>query len=464
MTNMQFNSFSLDHRLLEVLDQIGYKDPTPIQQMAIPKIQDGLDLVASAQTGTGKTAAFLLPVLHRLAAPFVRQSKGPRLLVLVPTRELAMQVAAEARKYSEKLPELKIACIYGGISYDVQKRALSKKLDVLVATPGRLIDLMGQNRVDLSKVEVLVLDEADRMLDMGFIGPVEQIASAMPKTRQTLLFSATIDKKILQLSKKLQNNPVEVRFEVDQALSVQIEQKLYYVDGIKHKMKLLDHLIENAEIGQAIVFTATKRKADELADHIQNKGYSSGALHGDMNQRQRTRTIDRLRNGNIQFLVATDVAARGIDIATLSHVINFDLPMQSEDFIHRIGRTGRAGASGIAISFATYQEENLITEIRKLTKTQMSSHTVAGLEPAVKGSFKPPQENRQRQQKNKPFGRNKSGDFNKHPKAKSSFFSGRKEKVFKKRHDHVKPAEHQGSGARKKKPKIYRTLSAASSF
>jgi superfamily II DNA/RNA helicase len=380
---MLFKNFSLDQRILNVLEKIGYKEPTPIQNMAIPKILEGLDLVASAQTGTGKTAAFLLPVLHKLTAPYNRQSKGPRLVILVPTRELAMQVANEAKRYSAELFGTHIACIYGGVSYDVQKKMLSKNLDILVATPGRLIDLMEQNRVDLSRVEVFVLDEADRMLDMGFIGPVEQIASHMPELRQTLLFSATIDKKILHLSKKLQKDPIEIRFQVDQPTSTQIEQKLYYVDGIKHKMRLLDHLLENTDIGQAIVFTATKRKADELADHLQTKGYSSGSLHGDMNQRQRTRTVARLREGKIKFLVATDVASRGIDVATLSHVINFDLPAQSEDFIHRIGRTGRAGATGIAISFATHQEERVLKEISKLTKSPMMPHIIVGLEPSL---------------------------------------------------------------------------------
>src|ERR1700733_1049620 len=198
---MLFKNFCLDERILNVIEKIGYKEPTPIQNMAIPKILEGLDLVATAQTGTGKTAAFLLPVLHRLAAPYHRQSKGPRLVVLVPTRELAMQVATEAKKYSAELRGTSIACIYGGVPYDVQRKSLSKNLDILIATPGRLIDLMEQNRVDLSKVEVFILDEADRMLDMGFIGPVEQIASHMPEIRQTLLFSATIDKKILHLSK-----------------------------------------------------------------------------------------------------------------------------------------------------------------------------------------------------------------------------------------------------------------------
>lgn len=417
MIASNFKKFLLDDRILHVLEKIGYKEPTPIQEMAIPKILEGVDVIASAQTGTGKTAAFLLPVLHRFTEPFQRLSKGPRMVVLVPTRELAMQVAAEAKKYSANTPGIKIACIYGGVPYQVQRKALSKNLDILVATPGRLIDLMEQNQADLSQVEFFVLDEADRMLDMGFIGPVEQIAAQMPKNHQTLLFSATIDKKILHLSKKLQKDPVEIRFKVDEATSTQIEQKLYYVDGIKHKMKVLDHILENTDISQAIVFTATKRKADELADHIQASGYKSGALHGDMNQRQRTRTIGRLREGNIQFLVATDVAARGIDISTLSHVINFDLPTQSEDFVHRIGRTGRAGATGIAISFATYAEDSLLKEISSLMKTSMVLETIAGMEPSARKTYAGPLSDRS---KKRPSGGGRRESFGKRDREERS--------------------------------------------
>lgn len=461
---MLFKNFCLDERILNVIEKIGYKEPTPIQNMAIPKILEGLDLVASAQTGTGKTAAFLLPVLHKLAAPYNRQSKGPRLVVLVPTRELAMQVAAEARKYSAELRGTQIACIYGGVPYTIQKKSLSKNLDILVATPGRLIDLMEQNRVDLSKVEVFILDEADRMLDMGFIGPVEQIASHMPAMRQTLLFSATIDKKILHLSKKLQKDPIEIRFQVDQATSTQIEQKLYYVDGIKHKMRLLEHLLENTDISQAIVFTATKRKADELADHLQTKGYSSSSLHGDMNQRQRTRTIARLREGKIKFLVATDVAARGIDVATLSHVINFDLPAQSEDFIHRIGRTGRAGATGIAISFATYQEEGILREICKLTKNPMSSQVIEGMEPSSK-SAQPSQKNfsnrdRVRGGRNRISNRGRVSDQSseRNPNQRN-FFEKRKNFAQKRSENSKGNPSFSRKPSKFKSPKNYRTLS-----
>ncbi|SCA64116.1 ATP-dependent RNA helicase RhlE [Chlamydiales bacterium SCGC AG-110-P3] len=375
-----FESLELDKRLLKVLGEIGYKEPTPIQERAIPEIIAERDIVASAQTGSGKTGSFLLPLLHRLTIKKVERSKGPRVVVLVPTRELAIQVAGESQKYSKQLPFLTTVCIYGGVPYFKQKRMLARGCDVMVATPGRLIDLMEQGRVDLKGVETLVLDEADRMLDMGFIGPVEEIAAACGKNRQTLLFSATIDKKILRLSSSLQNDPVEIEM-ASEVTSDHIEQRLYYVDNLNHKMQLIDRLIADKSIYQAIVFTSTKRKADELADHFSSNGYSSNALHGDMNQRQRTRTIEQLRKGKLQILVATDVAARGIDVLSLTHVINFDLPTQAEDYVHRIGRTGRAGATGTAYTFATYREERDLADIARLIGSQMKKHTVEGLEP-----------------------------------------------------------------------------------
>ena len=374
-----FESLGLDKRLLKVLEEIGYNEPTPIQERAIPEIVADRDVVASAQTGSGKTGAFLLPLLHRIASDKV-ECKGPRVLVLVPTRELAIQVSGESQKYSKQMPFLKTACIYGGVPYFKQKKMLQRGCDVMVATPGRLIDLMDQRKVNLSNVEALVLDEADRMLDMGFIEPVEQIAEACGADRQTLMFSATIDKKILRLSKNLQIDPVEIEM-VTEMSTDHIEQRLYYVDHVSHKMQLIDRLISDKNIYQAIVFTSTKRKADELADHFSGNGYATAALHGDMNQRQRTRTIEQLRKGNLQVLVATDVAARGIDVASITHVINFDLPTQAEDYVHRIGRTGRAGATGVAYTFATYREDRDLGEIAKRIGKPMKVHTEEGLEP-----------------------------------------------------------------------------------
>lgn len=384
-----FISFDLDERILKVLKEIGFETPTPIQELGIPKILSGCDVIGTAQTGTGKTAAFMLPILHLLSNPdYKGNSRGPQILILVPTRELAMQVAQEATKFSKYLPKIKTVCIYGGVPYPIQKKALSSRYEILVATPGRLMDHMEQGRIDLSRVKMLVLDEADRMLDMGFIDAVEEIARATPENRQTLLFSATIDRKILPLSQKLLRQPEQLKVEHSQATQDNIEHRLYYVDNIGHKIRLLEHLLENAGIHQAIVFTSTINQANQLSDHLRDQGYQSDALHGEMNQRQRTRTVDRVRSGHTRFLIATAVAARGIDISTLSHVINFDLPFQAEDFIHQIGRTGRAGAKGVAITFSTYKEELKLSKIYKLIGKSLPPHTIEGLEPKAKENSK----------------------------------------------------------------------------
>lgn len=376
-----FQNFDLDQRILTLLEEIGYVTPTPIQDQVIPKILEGVDVIASAQTGTGKTAAFLLPLLHALQQPGYKDSYGPQILVVVPTRELAMQVADEAKKFSRYLPKTKVVCIYGGVPYPIQRKAMSGRYEILVATPGRLIDHLEQGRINLSGVKALVLDEADRMLDMGFIDAIEEIARQTPEEKQTLLFSATIDRKILPVSKKLQKEPHEVKAERCLETQNNIEQKLYYVDNVGHKTRLLEQLLINLEINQSIIFTSTKNQSNELADYLAECGYSASPLHGDMNQRQRTRAINKLRSGEIQFLVATDVAARGIDIPTLSHVINFDLPFQADDFIHRIGRTGRAGATGVALTFAAYKEQMKVVQINKMLGKEIEVHTVPGFEP-----------------------------------------------------------------------------------
>lgn len=379
-----FSHFNLDERILKALQEIGFQKPTPIQELTIPQVLEGKDVIASAQTGTGKTAAFMLPLLHLLSHPEYKGKAGPQILILVPTRELAMQVADEAVKFSKYLPKIKTVCIYGGMPYPPQRKALASRYEILVGTPGRLIDHMEQGNIDLSNIKLLILDEADRMLDMGFIDAVEHLANASPKSRQTLLFSATIDKKILPFSRKLQNNPHEIKVEIAQQTQNNIEQRLYYVDGFNHKIQILEHILETADINQSIVFTGTIHQANDLATHLRKLGYSSEALHGDMNQRQRSRTLEKLRTGRIKFLVATDVAARGIDILSLSHVINFDLPFQPQDFIHRIGRTGRAGGKGIAITLAAYKDDFLLSKINKLMGKPIELHTIAGLEPKAK--------------------------------------------------------------------------------
>jgi superfamily II DNA/RNA helicase len=376
-----FKELNLHPSILKAVEEAGFTTPTPIQQQAIPEILKGSDLRASAQTGTGKTAAFILPSLNRLTVPSQVQGKGPRVLILVPTRELAMQVAIEASKYSKYCSRIKTVCIYGGAPYPQQNRELSRPHEILVATPGRLIDHMERGRIDFSRTEMLILDEADRMLDMGFIQPVEQIAAALPKSRQTLMFSATLAGNVLKLSNRLLTNPVEVRITPQQINHENIEQRLHRVDGLEHKYRLLDHLLRDPSVNQAIVFTATKRQADQLVDKLSQLGRNAKALHGGMNQRQRTRTIKEMRQAEFDILVATDVAARGIDIQTISHVVNFDLPRNTEDYVHRIGRTGRAGASGIALSFAAARDMSTVRQIEKFTGQRMNSHQVPGFEP-----------------------------------------------------------------------------------
>ena len=336
--------------------------------------------MCSAPTGTGKTAAFVLPALQLLAKP-AKPGRGPRVLVLTPTRELALQVTTAVEKYSKFMPRVRTGTVLGGMPYPKQRRLLESPLDILVATPGRLIDFIDQGKVDFSRLELLVLDEADRMLDMGFIKPVERIAGATPAGRQTLLFSATLDGGIATLAKRLLKQPKLIACEATKAEYDNIEQRLHYVDDGGHKHRLLDHLLRDVDLTQAIVFTATKRGADRLAGKLNDSGHSAAALHGNMNQSQRNRTLDGMRRGNVRVLVATDVAARGIDVVSITHVINFDLPKVAEDYVHRIGRTGRAGASGIAISFAAPDDAQQLKQIERYTGRQIERHVVAGMEP-----------------------------------------------------------------------------------
>ncbi len=392
---MEFKELNLHAAILKAIEEAGYITPTPIQEVAIPAIVKGSDLRASASTGTGKTAAFILPSLQRLMTPATLPGKGPRVLILVPTRELAMQVAEEAAKYSRHMAKCKTVCIYGGAPYPPQNRDLMRYHEILVATPGRLIDHMERGRIDFSRVELFILDEADRMLDMGFIEPVEQIASELPATHQTLMFSATLAGSVMKLSNRLLKNPVEICITPARTKNENIEQRLHRVDNLAHKYRLLDHLLEDPDMTQAIVFTSTKRQADELVEKLAHQGKSARALHGGMNQRQRTRTIKEMRSEEFNILVATDVASRGIDIQTISHVINFDLPRSTEDYVHRIGRTGRAGATGIALSLASPREMSLVRQIEKFTGQLMNPHQIPGMEPrldatAVPDRKKPP--------------------------------------------------------------------------
>jgi superfamily II DNA/RNA helicase len=381
---MSFEKLNLHPLILKAITDSGYTSPTPIQEQAIPELLAGHDIMASAQTGTGKTAAFMLPALHRLASPSKISGRGPRVLVLTPTRELALQVSEAASKYGKHLARIRVVSILGGMPYPLQNKLLSQPVEILVATPGRLIDHIQRGRIDFSRLEMLVLDEADRMLDMGFIDDVEKIASATPADRQTLLFSATLDSAIANIAARLLKSPKRIQIATSQARLDNIEQRLHYVDDMPHKSRLLDHLLRDTGLNQAIVFTATKRDADMLADNLAAQGHEAAALHGDMSQRDRNRTLTKLRHGGLRVLVATDVAARGIDVAGITHVINFDLPKFAEDYVHRIGRTGRAGAAGIAVSFASGKDGVNLKKIERFTGQRIASHVVPGLEPRFK--------------------------------------------------------------------------------
>jgi superfamily II DNA/RNA helicase len=387
--NMTFEDLNLAPELMQAIKACGYTDPTPIQAQTIPALLAGHDLIGSAQTGTGKTAAFVLPALHRLATsptaahPARHGAATPRVLVLAPTRELAQQVATQAVLYGAHL-RTKTVCIFGGAPYPIQNRELARGVDILVATPGRLLDHLDRGRIDLSQLEILVLDEADRMLDMGFIDDVERITQLTPKSRQTVLFSATFDAAIARLAARLLRDPVRVDVKADKAAPLMIEQRVHFADDHSHKHRLLDHLLADTAMTQSIVFIATKRDAESLAIRLQGAGHAAAALHGDMNQHERTKTLQEMRRGRVRTLVATDVAARGLDVAGISHVINFDLPRQAEDYVHRIGRTGRAGATGIAVSLANHAERGALRQIERFTGSAISAHVIAGLEPRAR--------------------------------------------------------------------------------
>ncbi len=336
--------------------------------------------MASAQTGTGKTAAFMLPALNLLATPHELKSRGPRILVLVPTRELAAQVNEAARKYGKFL-RARTVSIVGGMPYPLQNKLLSQPLDILVATPGRLLDHMERGRIDLSRLQMLILDEADRMLDMGFLPDVERICSQLSTERQTLLFSATLDGDIARIAKQILKNPKTIQVATQKEKHANIEQRLHYVDDMTHKNKLLEHLLIAPDMNQVIIFTSTKRHADVLAEDLYAAGHKTAALHGDMTQGARNRTLTKLRHGDVKVLVATDVAARGIDVQGISHVINYDLPKFAEDYVHRIGRTGRANNTGIAISFASNMDRHILRKIEQFTGQRLEAAVIEGFEP-----------------------------------------------------------------------------------
>ena len=377
---MFFSDFALHPKLLKAVAECGFDAPSEIQQQAIPHILDGRDIMASAPTGTGKTAAFVLPTLQRLHESNAPERHGPRVLVLTPTRELAKQVADNIYLFTRHL-RMRSCSIVGGAPYPPQIRLLKQNLDLLVATPGRLIDHIDAGRIDFSNVEMLILDEADRMLDMGFVDDVKRIARLMPGNRQTLLFSATLEGEILKVAQQVLTRPVQVQIAGNRFKHDSITQKLHQADDFRHKHALLSEVLADQDLNQAIIFTATKRGADQLAEKLKDEGHRCAALHGDMRQSQRRRTIDQLSNKRLKVLVATDVAARGLDIKGISHVVNFDLPMQAEDYIHRIGRTGRGGATGTAVSLVGPQDWAYLSRIEKLIQSKLDLSVISGLEP-----------------------------------------------------------------------------------
>ena len=378
---MSFTELGLSDEIIRAVTEQGYTSPTPIQSQAIPAVLGGGDLLAGAQTGTGKTAGFTLPILQRLAKQ-PRPTGGKRAirtLILTPTRELAAQVEESVRIYGKYL-KLTSAVIFGGVNINPQVKLLAQGVDILVATPGRLLDHMQQGTVNLAQVEILVLDEADRMLDMGFIRDIRRILAVLPKQRQNLLFSATFSDEIKALADGLLNSPAMIEVARRNSTVEVIEQKIHPVDR-NRKHPLLSHLIKERNWFQVLVFTRTKHGANKLVEQLGKDGISALAIHGNKSQAARTRALAEFKDGSLQVLVATDIAARGIDIDQLPHVVNYDLPNVPEDYVHRIGRTGRAGATGEAVSLVCVDEEDMLKGIEKLIKRSLPREVIPGFEP-----------------------------------------------------------------------------------
>jgi superfamily II DNA/RNA helicase len=386
---MSFESLNLNPVLLSAVRDIGYTDATEVQKQAIPPALEGRDLMVASSTGSGKTASFVLPALTRVLAARGDDSKrrekgivhGPRVLVLAPTRELAMQVAKAAANYGRHVPGLRVATVLGGVPYGAQLKALRGPLDILIATPGRLMDHMRSGKAVLQNIEMLVLDEADRMLDMGFIDDIKLIADATPAARQTVMYSATFAGNVGGLARQLLRDPLRVEVSSHTDTHADIEQRLHWADDLQHKNALLDHILTERGVDQALVFTSTQRDADWLADRLHDMGHHVASLHGGMPQGRRTRVLHGLRTRDLRVLVATDVAARGIDVPTISHVINYGLPMKAEDYVHRIGRTGRAGRAGLAVTLAERRDAGMVHSIQRFTTQRIPASVIAGLEP-----------------------------------------------------------------------------------
>jgi len=377
---MSFTNLGLSEPILKSLSHKGYKEPTPIQEKSIPAILDGKDVMAAAQTGTGKTASFTLPILTMLSHP-KNQHKGHqvRALIITPTRELAAQVRDNVLTYGNNL-NLRSAAVYGGARIHNQQLKLKKGVDILVATPGRLLDLYNQKSVNFTKVEILVLDEADQMLDMGFIHDIKKIINLLPKRRQNLMFTATFSNPFRKLANELVDNPIEISVTSDNETAANVNHYIHPVDKSR-KAELLIELIETEKWKQALVFTRTKHGADRLTKQLLKVDIKAAAIHGNKTQNNRMKALDSFKNNRIKILVATDVAARGIDIPNMQQVINFDVPTVAKDYVHRIGRTGRAGKSGKAISLVSADEYNLLQDIERLLKKTLRRHLIDGFEP-----------------------------------------------------------------------------------
>ena len=367
---MSFGNLNIIDPLCQALAKEGYTAPTPIQVLAIPPLLKGKDLMGIAQTGTGKTAAFVLPILQRISEEHKFVQPGvPRALVLAPTRELAAQIDQSFATYGQFL-RFRHTVIFGGVRQGPQVRMLSRGVDVLVATPGRLLDLMNQGFIMLKGVEFFVLDEIDRMLDMGFVKDMKKIVSALPTKHQSLFFSATMSRETGEFAKKLLNDPVKVEAAPGASTLECIEERVFFVDQ-NNKYPLLQGLLKDEDIDRALIFTRTKHRADKLAQMLGKNQINADAIHGNKSQNQRTKAMHDFKSGRLRVLVATDIAARGIDVDDISHVINFDLPSEPESYVHRIGRTGRAGARGMAYSFCAAEERNMLRSIERLTRTEI---------------------------------------------------------------------------------------------
>lgn len=436
-----FDELALAKPILQALTQSGYTHPTPIQAQAIPPSIAGRDLLLSAQTGSGKTAAFVLPILNRIAVNNY-DAHTVRAVILTPTRELALQVQDNVRKYSSKMKGVFSIPLVGGAPYGGQLRALRKGVQIIVATPGRFIDHLNDGRIDLSNLEVLVLDEADRMLDMGFSDAIDTILKATPAKRQTIMSSATWDGAVGKIAESFTYNPERVSIKVE---SAHIDESVYFCDDFRHKNDILYEVLNNPEINQAVIFASTKISTEKLANDLVEKGYKARYLHGDLPQGKRNRIVSDVKAGKCQFLVATDVAARGIDIATISHVVNYDLPRQAEDYVHRIGRCGRAGRTGMAINLCSFDDRGQLFAINRYLSRDMRTATVDGLEPKRNFEDRPNRDGKKRRSSSPSGGNHRSESRSFGERSGRSFESGSRYKgemgYSKDRQDRDKPTD-----------------------